>query len=72
MFECIKFIFEIVVDFIKMLFSIDIGNNISLGLFMCILFIFFPTLLTIFNFFVNSDDLEFKEMLKKDKGSGKK
>lgn len=67
MFECIKFIFKIITDFIKMLFTIDIGNNISLGLFMCIIFIFLPTLLSLFNFFKNSDDLELYEFFKKDK-----
>ena len=67
MFECIKFIFKIVTDFIKMLFTIDIGNNMSLGIFMCIIFIFFPILLTFFNFFKNSDDLELAEMFKKNK-----
>lgn len=70
MFDCIKFIFKIIADFIKMLFTIDIGNGMSLGLFMCILFIFFPCLLTLLNFFKNSDDLELKEMFKRDKKKG--
>ena len=50
MFECIKFIFKIMTDFIKMLFTIDIGNNMSLGMLMCIVFIFLPTILAITNF----------------------
>jgi len=67
MFECIKFIFKIVTDFIKMLFTIDIGSGMSLGLFMCIIFIVLPALLSLFTFFKNSDDLELAEMFKKDK-----
>lgn len=50
MFECIKFIFKIMTDFIKMLFTIDIGNNMSLGMLMCIVFIFLPTILVFINF----------------------
>ena len=50
MFECIKFIFKIMTDFLKMLFTINIGNNMSLGLLMCIIFIFFPIVLLFINF----------------------
>lgn len=50
MFECIKFIFKIMTDFLKMLFTINIGNNMTLGLLMCIIFIFFPIVLSFINF----------------------
>lgn len=49
MFEVIRFIFGLVGQFLRMLFNIDIGP-MSLGLFMCIIFIFFPTVLFIVNF----------------------
>lgn len=49
MFECLKFIFGLVVDFIKMLFKIDVGFT-SLGTVMCITYIFLPMILTIVNF----------------------
>lgn len=67
MFECIKFIFKIVTDFLKMLFTIDIGNNMTLGLFMSIIFIVLPMLLSLFTFFKNSDDIELMEVFKKGK-----
>lgn len=50
MLEVIKFILEKVIEFLKMLFSIDVGNNMSLGLFMCIIFIFLPLVLVVVNF----------------------
>lgn len=49
MFEVIKFIFRLVGQFLSMLFTIDIGP-MSLGLFMCIIFIFFPLILAIVGF----------------------
>lgn len=56
MFECIKFIFKIMTDFLKMLFTIKIGNNMSLGMFMCIIFIFFPIVLLFINFLKYFDE----------------
>ena len=50
MFEVLKFIFKITADFIKMLFTIDVGNGINLGLVMCVLFIFLPIFLKLVNF----------------------
>lgn len=50
MFECIKFIFKIMTEFLKMLFTIDIGSGMSLGMLMCIIFIFFPIVLSFINF----------------------
>ena len=55
MFECIEFIFKIMTDFLKMLFTINIGNNMSLGLLMCIIFIFFPIVLLFINFLKHYD-----------------
>ena len=50
MFEVLKFIFKITADFIKMLFTIDVGNGINLGLVLCVLFIFLPIFLKLVNF----------------------
>lgn len=50
MLEVIKFILEKVVEFLKMLFTIDVGSNMSLGLMMCIVFIFLPLVLLVVNF----------------------
>ena len=49
MFEVIKFFFKCIGQVISMLFSIDIGP-MSLGLFMCIIFIAFPIFIGIVNF----------------------
>lgn len=64
MFECIKFIFKIMTDFLKMLFTIDIGNNMSLGMLMSVIFIVLPILLSLFTFFKNADDIELAEMFR--------
>lgn len=45
MIECIRFILQQLVNFCSMLFTIDIGNNMSLGLIFCIIFIFLPVVL---------------------------
>ncbi len=50
MLQVLKFILERVVEFLKMLFTINVGDNISLGLMMCILFIFLPLVLVVVNF----------------------
>lgn len=50
MIDVFKFILKLVADFIKMLFTIDVGNGLSLGLLMCVIFIFLPLVLTIVNF----------------------
>lgn len=49
MLECLKFIFSIILEFLYMLFDIDIGFT-SLGTLMCVTFIFLPMVLTIINF----------------------
>ena len=49
MLEVLKFIFKCVLDFIKMLFSIDLGFT-NLGTLMCIVYIFLPVVLIIVNF----------------------
>ena len=72
MFECIKFILSSVVDFIAMLFTIDVGNGFSLGLVMCVVFIFLPTCLVLFNFLKNAYDIELLEIFNDYKKEKKK
>lgn len=50
MIEVLKFILKFVSDFIKMLFTIDVGSGLSLGLVMCVVFIFLPLVLMVINF----------------------
>ena len=50
MLEVLKFIFARVIEFIKMLFTIDVGFT-NLGTVMCIVYIFLPVILIIVNFF---------------------
>lgn len=50
MIEVLKFILKFVADFIKMLFTIDVGSGLSLGLVMCVVFIFLPLVLIVINF----------------------
>lgn len=50
MIEVLKFILKFVADFIKMLFTIDVGSGLSLGLVMCVVFIFLPLVLIVVNF----------------------
>lgn len=49
MLECLAFILGLIIDFIKMLFTIDVGFT-SLGTVMCVTFIFLPMVLTVVNF----------------------
>lgn len=49
MLEVLKFIFNSIVEFIKMLFTIDVGFT-NLGALMCIIYIFLPVVLIIINF----------------------
>lgn len=49
MLECLKFILKCVVDFITMLFRIDVGFT-NLGVVMCICYILLPVLLLIVNY----------------------
>lgn len=51
MIEVLKFIFKCTTDFLKMLFTIDVGSGLNLGVVMCVIFIFLPLVLTIINFF---------------------
>lgn len=65
MFECIKFIFKIITDFLKMLFTIDVGNNMSLGMLLCIVFFVFPMILSLVNFLKYSGgDIDFSDFRK--------
>lgn len=50
MLDVLKFILKSVADFISMLFKVDIGEGLSLGLLMCVIFIFLPLFLTFVNF----------------------
>ncbi len=60
MLDVLKFILDCVIDFLEMLFTIDVGNNMSLGLIMCVIFIFLPLVLVFLNFikvqFINEID----------------
>jgi len=47
--EVLKFIFKLMIEFIKMLFTIDVGFT-NLGTLMCIVYIFLPVVLIIINF----------------------
>lgn len=49
MFEVLKFIINCILQFCAMLFTIDVGFT-SLGIFMCIIFIFLPLVLTFVGF----------------------
>lgn len=49
MLDCLKFILNCVLEFISMLFSIDVGFT-NLGALMCIVYIFLPVVLIIINF----------------------
>lgn len=49
MFECLKFIFSLILQFLYMLFDIDVGFT-SLGTIMCVTFIFLPMILLIVDF----------------------
>ena len=49
MLEVFKFIFNCVIEFISMLFTIDVGFT-NLGVVMCIVYIFLPIVLIIINF----------------------
>ena len=49
MLECFEFIFKCIADFIKLLFTIEIGFT-NLGVLICICNIFFPIVLMIVNF----------------------
>lgn len=49
MLDVFKFIFNCVVQFIEMLFTIDVGFT-NLGVLMCIIYILLPVMLFIVNF----------------------
>lgn len=50
MLEVLSFILGTIISFMKMLFTIDLGDGLNLGLLMCIVFIFLPMMLRIINF----------------------
>ena len=49
MLDVMQFIFRCISQFITMLFSINIGSGLNLGLFMCIIFVFLPLVLFVIN-----------------------
>ncbi len=53
MLDCIKFFLTQTVNFIEMLFTIDVGDGLSLGLVFCIFFVFLPVALAVFGFLKN-------------------
>lgn len=57
MFKVLWFILNSIIDFAKMLFTIQVDDNLSLGLLMCICFIFFPMMLRVIKF-IRQDALE--------------
>lgn len=73
MIEVLKFILKFVADFIKMLFTIDVGDGLSLGLVMCVVFIFLPLVLVVINFLKTTlvdeadEAFDFKNRNKKEK-----
>ncbi len=79
MLEVLKFIFECVAQFLKMLFTIDVGNGLNLGLLMCVIFIFLPLVLVVVNFLKivvvdeidETYDIRRKKRFKKGKGDKK-
>ena len=49
MLEVIKFLFEYTLKVLSMLFTIDVGKGITLGVMMCVVFIFLPIVLVVVN-----------------------
>ena len=47
MLQVLRFLLNTVIDFMKMLFTVDVGDGLNLGLVMCIVFIFFPMILRV-------------------------
>lgn len=60
MLDTLKFIFNCIIDFISMLFTIDVGFT-NLGTLMCIVYIFLPVMLIIINFLKNQFLEEFND-----------
>lgn len=50
MLQVIRFILSSIIDFMKMLFSVNVDNGLSLGTLFCICFILLPIVLRIVNF----------------------
>lgn len=72
MLEVLKFILNCIVKFLDMLFSIDIGNNMNLGLLMCVVFIFLPLVIVFINFLKFKFLDEFDDYYDSIKRGGKK
>ena len=50
MLQVLRFLLKITADFLNMLFTIDVGDGMNLGLVLCIVFIFLPLVLSVVNF----------------------
>lgn len=50
MLQVLRFLLKITADFLKMLFTIDVGDGMNLGLVLCIVFIFLPLVLSVVKF----------------------
>lgn len=70
MLEVFSFIFSLILEFLYMLFDIDIGFT-SLGILMCVVFIFLPIVLKLVDFLkADSGDVSFA-LFAHDRGSKK-
>ena len=56
MLQVLRFLLKITADFLKMLFTIDVGDGMNLGLVLCIVFIFLPLVLSVVNFLKGNKD----------------
>ena len=76
MLEVLGFIFKCVGQFISMLFNVNMGGGFSLGLLMCIFFIFLPITLAFLtflkNFYQNEVTSDIKSSLRSDRGNKKR
>lgn len=57
MFQVLKFVLDSIISFMSMLFSINVDSNLSIGLLICICFIFLPMMLRVIRF-IKQDALE--------------
>lgn len=72
MLDVFKFIFKCIAQMISMLFTIDLGF-MSLGMLMCVVFIFLPLFLSFINFLKYlGDDFDFLDSMSSTKGDKKR
>lgn len=63
-FDVMLFIFGLIGQFLGMLFTVMLSPTMSLGLFMCILFILIPSLITVFCMIKNQELVSFSSDLR--------